>query len=25
VRNSCVEGREVKCVNDIPGGEGLRL
>ena len=25
VRNSCVEGREVNCFNDIAGGEGLRL
>ena len=25
VRNSCVEGREVKCFNAIAGGEGPRL
>jgi hypothetical protein len=25
VRNSCVEGREVKCFNAIVGGEGPRL
>ena len=25
MRNSCLEGREVKCVNAIAGGEGPRL
>ena len=25
VRNSCVEGREVKCLNVIAGGKGPRL
>jgi hypothetical protein len=25
VRNTCVEGREVKCFNAIAGGEGPRL
>jgi hypothetical protein len=25
VRNSCVKGREMKCFNDIAGGEGPRL
>jgi hypothetical protein len=25
VRNSCVEGREVKCFNTIAGGEWLKI